>query len=84
MPKSSVWNPPIRRWVIEWPDTANAHVRELYDASHPAGAGCPPRPGQKVFEGSFEDFEKAKDKIASLAFSRCGFCNGPKPCLRDD
>ncbi len=80
-PKSNTWNPLLRRWVIEWPNTANAYVRQLYDASHPVGAGRPPRTGQEVFEGNLEDLEKAKEKVASQAFSLCGFCDGPKPCL---
>lgn len=84
MPKSIVWNPPVRRWVIEHPNTANAFARQLYDDSHPAGAGRPPRVGQEVFEGSLEDFEAAKEKTDSQARSRCSFCHGPKPCLRDD
>lgn len=84
MPQSNTWNPPTRRWVIESPNTAYEHVRQLYDASHPAGAGRPPRPGQEVFEGSLEDFETAKEKANTRAFMRCGFCGDLKPCLRED
>lgn len=72
------WNPDTRRWVVEAVDTAHEYVRELYDDSHPAGAGRPPRHGQQVFEGNLEDLLAAKETA-----TRCSFCDGPKPCLRD-
>lgn len=77
------WNPDIRRWVVEAVDTAHEYVRELYDDSHPAGAGRSPRQGQQVFEGRLEDLQTAKAAAERRAMSRCSFCDGPKPCLRD-
>lgn len=82
-PVSNEWNPPIRRWVIEAPNTANEHVRQLYDVTHPAGAGRPARIGQVIHEGSLSDLEAACEAAKRRGRTRCGFCDGPLPCLRD-
>jgi hypothetical protein len=78
-------NMKIRRWVVEAPGTSNEHVRELHDRLPDQWWESPgPKTDQQVFEGSAQDLESAKKKVGSKAFSRCGFCDGPKPCLRDD
>ena len=69
------------RWVLEATGTANEHVRRLYDGPLP---GPPARAGQFVFEGDEDAFEEAKAKAERRAWGRCGFCDGPRPCSRDD
>jgi hypothetical protein len=72
------------RWVLEAVGTPDEYARRLFDGTDGFPPSRPAREGQWVFEGDEDAYEAAIVTARVRARSRCGFCGGPRPCLRDD